>query len=56
MFTRLGKGRGNLNWFHFGYVRFITETLQILLKISATVYCNMYDVYLFDMLFTYSFC
>ena len=29
LFTRLGKGRGNPNWFPFGYVRFIMETSQI---------------------------
>ena len=27
-FTRLGKGRGNSNWFPFGHVLLITETLQ----------------------------
>ena len=26
LFTHLGKGRGNPNWFPFGHVRFITET------------------------------
>ena len=27
-FTRLGKGRGNSNWFPFGHVLLITETSQ----------------------------
>ena len=29
LFTRLGKGRGNPNWFPIGHVHFITETSQI---------------------------
>ena len=29
VFTRLGKGRGNPNWFPFGHVPFIMETSQV---------------------------
>ena len=32
LFTRLGKGRANPNWFPMKYVRFITETWQIFIR------------------------
>ena len=38
LFTRLGKGRGNPNWFPFEYVRFITETLQIFVTAPHSKY------------------
>ena len=38
----------------------LTRSIQIMVSLrlflSELSQCNMYDVYLFDMLFTYSFC